>query len=269
MKCYFAGAESYPEMLLRNKATNWLIAYPSKKINQYRNKANIFIDSGAWSVFTGKKKINHPDYIKFIKAIGMDNYASLDVIGNPEQSLINLKQEVKQGLNPIPCYHLGEKLYYLEYYIDNFDAIALGGIARSPTKRKERFFDKCWSKISKKPTLKVHAYGVMSWELLSRFPFYSADGTSWFMGSKRGNIFPFGSDWVKTSQLNICTNKQSGFDKAVNQLRGSFMDFCHHDTTDEERAKRGNIRNEYNVKKYLELEKFLTRLWKKKGVTFA
>lgn len=269
MIIYFAGAEAYPEMLIDNGATNWLIAYPSKKIVEYNHKATIFVDSGAYSVYTGKKIITHQKYIDYLKHLNNNHYASLDVIGDPEASKRNYLEEVKQGLKPIPTFHQGESLRYLEYYLDHCDYISLGGLVGIGTGKMIPFIEKCFSVIAKRNNkVKVHAFGILSWEMLSKYPFYSADGTSWFAGSKRGNVLPFGSDWLKTSQLNICARNIKGFDKALSVLGSSFMNYCHNDESDQERVIRGRMRNEYNIKKYLELETFLTELWKERGVVY-
>tara|TARA_Y100000310_G_C20678407_1_gene814422 strand:- start:651 stop:1445 length:795 start_codon:yes stop_codon:yes gene_type:complete len=264
MILYFAGAEAYPEMLIENKATNWLIAYPSKKIAMYRKDANIFIDSGAFSVYTGKKKVDHNKYISFIKESEMENYASLDVIGDPKQTKKNYLRELKQRLNPIPTYHQGEKSDYLKYYLDHCGTISLGGMVGIGTNKLLPFVENCFTLIAKRnPDIKVHAFGVLSYAVLSRYPFYSADGTSWFAGSKRGNLLPFGSEWIKTSQVNVGTKK------ARDLYGANILKYCHNDKSDQERTLRGKIRNEYNIRKYLELEQFLTNLWTKRGVAFA
>ncbi len=261
MKLYFAGAEAYPDLLLKNGATNWLMAYPTKRIAEYINRANIFVDCGAFSVFNKKKVVDHNSYIEFIQKIEPGCFASLDVIGDPEQTKENFLKEVSKGLNPVPTFHQGESSKYLEFYLDECGYISLGGMVGVGTRKLIPFIDLCFSIIAKKnPKVKVHAFGVLSWAILSRFPFYSADGTSWFAGSKRGKLFPFGSDWIKTAQVDV------GTERAKKIYGAKIFEYYPNDPSKEEQTFRGRIRNEYNIRRFLDLEKFLTRLWEKKGV---
>lgn len=50
------------------------------------NKIELFLDSGAYSAWSQKTKINLKKYIKFIKENEdvIDVYSNLDVIGSPE-----------------------------------------------------------------------------------------------------------------------------------------------------------------------------------------
>ena len=264
MKIYFAGAEAFPEML-HEEGCKFLMAYPSKKIIEWKNKTEVFVDSGAFSVFTGKKTINHQAYIDFIKDIDVEIYASLDVIGSARQSKENVVEELKQGLTPIPTFHSGEPLDYLDYYMDNFDFISLGGLVGGSIKSIMLFLDKCWNRIAQKNrTLKVHAFGVMSYKILSTYPFYSCDGTSWMLGSQRGNAMTVGdgvSEYV--GQIHM----EEG-DKITDTFGPNFLNFVHHNKTPEERTKRGNIRNRHNVRQYLKMQKQLTELWQKRGINW-
>ena len=43
-------------------------------------------------------------------------------------------------------------------------------------------------KQSKNPNVKVHAFGMTSLDILEKYPFTSADSTSWLMTAANGNI---------------------------------------------------------------------------------
>jgi len=260
MKLYFAGAEAYPEMLYEEGCRRFLMAYPGKKIKDWTTKVDLFVDSGAYSVFTGKKTINHQAYIDFIKDVNAKTYASLDVIGSAKRSKENVMEELKQGLSPVPTFHSDEPLEYLDYYIDNFEFIALGGLVGGGRTKLMRFLDVCWNRIAQtNRNLKVHAFGVMSYKTLSTYPFYSCDGTSWMLGSKRGNIMYAGE---LMGQLHIRGEQIQKY------IGAEFLNFVHHVDTKEERAKRGNMRNRYNIREYLKMEKQLTELWQKRGINW-
>ena len=91
---------------------------------------SLFLDSGAYSAFTQDIEINIDDYIQYIKdnRAHISQYASLDVIGDEQATLDNYKHMKEHDLEPIPTYHYGDKIKYLEYYLSNNDYIALGGL---------------------------------------------------------------------------------------------------------------------------------------------
>jgi hypothetical protein len=146
----------------------------------------IFLDSGAFSAFTQKKEICIEDYISFIKKNknNLEVCASLDVIGDAERTKENTLFMKKNGIeNVLPAFHMGENLKYLKWMIDNFGYIALGGVAGAHLKVRMRFLDECWNNLVDSkghPLLKVHGFGVTDVNLMTRYPWYSVDSTSWF-----------------------------------------------------------------------------------------
>lgn len=159
-----------------------------------------FLDSGAFSAFTQKTAINIDEYIAFIKKYEkfIEVYANLDAIGTGEQSakktLENQKYMESKGLKPLPCFHVGEPLSYLEYYVKNYDYIALGGMAAGlNNKQRQLFLDECFSKYicdaDGLPKVRTHGFGMTSFNLMFRYPWYSVDSTSWSMASRMGQIY--------------------------------------------------------------------------------
>lgn len=155
-----------------------------------------FLDSGAFSALTLKTSVDIDAYIAFIKKYEkyVEVYANLDAIGDAEQTLKNQKYMESKGLKPLPTFHTGEDWKYLDYYVKNYDYIALGGTVGSgfDNKQKQLWFDECFSKyICDKdgmPKVKTHAFGMTSFRLLFRYPWYSADSTSWNVTARNGEI---------------------------------------------------------------------------------
>jgi len=166
---------------------------------------NLFIDSGAFSAFTQNVTIDIMEYIAFIKEHKdlIYIYANLDSIGDPEKTLQNQKIMEDNGLTPLPCFHYGEDIKYLEYYLDNYDYIALGGmvpIANAPlTVWLDRIFSEYICGKDGYPISKIHGFGLTSLPLLLRYPWFSVDSTSWVMTSRMGSIYVprrKGGNWV-------------------------------------------------------------------------
>jgi len=155
-----------------------------------KNKISLFLDSGAFSAWSKKVRIDIQDYISFIKEHEqyLDIYANLDAIGNAKQTLENQKIMEKAGLNPLPCFHYGEDIKYFQYYLDKYSYIALGGMVPIMTKDLAKWLDPLFSNYI--PTeIKIHGFGLTSLKLLLRYPWYSVDSTSWVMTSRMGSVY--------------------------------------------------------------------------------
>lgn len=146
---------------------------------------DLFIDSGAFSAANSGKEINIDDYCAFLKEVNAVNYASLDVLGNAEETMKNYKYMVeKHSLKPIPTFHMGSPITALrEILALNPSYIALGGLVFSPG--IENHCDEVWSVIlSEAKGLRVHGFGLTNIELMKRYPWYSVDSSS-FKSCKR------------------------------------------------------------------------------------
>jgi len=207
MRIWFASAE--PPHLERESNLVVLLSYydlqltniPFRKelwklMKKKKKKVSLFLDSGAFSAFTQGIAIDIQEYIKFIKEHKefIDIYANLDVIGNAKGTLKNQRIMEKAGLNPLPCFHQGEDYKYLKYYLDNYDYIALGGLAGNRYSTWEVFehLTRCFQEYicdqDGMPKVKVHGFGMTSWKFMRHFPWYSVDSTSWILTGRNGSI---------------------------------------------------------------------------------
>ncbi len=165
---------------------------------------SLFLDSGAYSAWTQGVEINIQDYIDFIKQHQdiIDIYANLDVISidgkrgsklTAELTLKNQKIMKEAGLRPLPVFHIGEPFEYLEYYIKRYDYIGLGGMVGVPKNTLILWLDECFGKhiCDEKgmPKVKIHGFGLTSFSLMFRYPWYSCDSTSWVITSRIGSIY--------------------------------------------------------------------------------
>ncbi len=88
----------------------------------------------------------------------------------------------RQGLSPLPVYHLREPEKYL-YMAMDYPYFAVGGIATGAGLKLEQHLDGVFSKVCTKesdfyPTHKVHGFGIAVPELLALFPWHSADSVT-------------------------------------------------------------------------------------------
>jgi len=154
----------------------------------------LMVDSGAFSAFTQKKRIEIGEYIDYIKINShlFQYYFNLDVIGNGEKSYNNWIHMRSNGLNPIPVYHIGTDEWYLKQYLQQVDYIALGAIADMSTERRLVSLDRIWmdylTDFDGMPTVKVHGFGLTSIRVMRMYPWFSTDSTSWVMFGRYGAI---------------------------------------------------------------------------------
>lgn len=165
-----------------------------KKLKEYKH-LKLFLDSGAFSAFTKNVTIDVDQYIAYVKENEklFEVYAVLDVIGDAEGTMVNQNRMEDAGLDPLPCFHRKEDYKYLEYYIENYDYMALGGVAQTGNREHladwlDYVFREFICDEKGKPRIKVHGFGLTSPLLMQRYPFYSVDSSSWLMCGFNGVV---------------------------------------------------------------------------------
>ena len=141
---------------------------------------NFFLDSGAFTANNSGKTINIDQLVEETKNPRWAESAGLDVIGSPQATLKNILYMRAHGSPAIPTFHIGEPWEFLIEYKKQFKKIALGGLVPIKSKiEKQKWLDevfaRCWPH-------QFHAFGMTSEPLLMRFPFHSADSSSWQSG---------------------------------------------------------------------------------------
>ncbi len=171
----------------------------------------IFLDSGAFSMFTQNEHVDLVDYARFIyKQRDIIEVASnLDAIGNSlgrdkegneaaKATYANQKQLEQwlkpQGLGVQPVHHVRDKDDWLRRYLDEgYNYIFLGGMVPENTATLRVWLDHIWHNYLTNedgtPKVKVHGFGLTTLELMFRYPWYSVDSTSWVLASRFGSIY--------------------------------------------------------------------------------
>lgn len=163
----------------------------------------LFIDSGAFSVHTGKADTTTDEYIEYLNSIDefFDVCAQLDTIPGkfgqhkkPEdyvesankswENFLYMRQRLKSPNKVMPVFHFGEDVKYLGRMLDwkdeNGDQLEYIGLSPANDAPKE---DRMiylrdmyeYIKHSSNPNVKTHVYGFTSLDAMSKFPCYSAD----------------------------------------------------------------------------------------------
>lgn len=218
------GSCQYYSLQIIRKLNDMKIKRRTKpKIKKRKRIApELFIDSGAFSAWTQKVAIDLKEYIAFIKKYEkyIAYYAVLDDIENPNITLQNQIRMEAAGLKPVPCFHYGEPEAYLRGYLDR-GIVALGGMVPISTAKLRPWLDHLFTKYlchkNGMPKIKVHGFGMTSIPLMTRYPWYSVDSTSWVATSRFGGILVpkvrsiGGYDYLKPLKIDISNRrKKSG-----------------------------------------------------------
>ena len=164
----------------------------------------VFLDSGAFSAWTKGVEIDIQRYIEFIKQNQdvITVYANLDVISpdrfsmgtkeSAELTLRNQKIMEQVGLSPLPVFHIGEPFEYLEYYINYYDYIGLGGMVGKSRQTLSSWLDVVFGKYvcdgKGYPKVKVHGFGLTCAQLMVKYPWYSVDSSTWIREAVMGKV---------------------------------------------------------------------------------
>lgn len=181
--------------------------------------AKVFLDSGAFSAHSLGVSIDINGYCDYIKRNldilrvedGAVMASVLDGIGDPLKTYQHQLHMEKMGAKPLPCFHFGEPLEYLDFYVKNYSYITIGGLVGKSSKDQERWLDEVWEKCmldgSGQARLKVHGFGMTSPALMKRYPWFSCDSSSWIQAAAFGSIFT-----SEHGPLSVSTNSPARHD---------------------------------------------------------
>jgi hypothetical protein len=138
------------------------------------------LDSGAFSAHNSGKTIDLQEFIDYCLAAQeadekLTQVFGLDVIGDPEASMRNCEEMVRQGVDATPTFHMGSPWEALEEF-KKYPRIALGGMVGRPGNLKKDWLEQAFARLWPK---RIHAFGVASRDVLMTYPFHSADASNW------------------------------------------------------------------------------------------
>lgn len=151
----------------------------------------VMLDSGAYSAWRKKTKIDIDKYIEFVKAHSdvFEVCVNLDVIGDGRKSYENWMYLRRQGVDAMPVFHVGTDEKWLHKYLRKCDYIGIGAIANLSASRRFHGLDHVWNSFLSKSSCKVHGMGLTDTQWLVRYPWYSVDSVSPVLQAAYGGIY--------------------------------------------------------------------------------
>lgn len=168
----------------------------------YPSKMHV-LDSGAYSAWIKNRSIDMDAYVSFIESCHPDLFgvvANIDVIPGawghvPTQSEIDKsaaagwenyhalqRRLAPRGIKPMHIFHQGENFKWLTRLMDEMEYFGISPGNDRRTSQKQAWLDECMRYLTDKtgkPIRKFHGFGVAAFSLVTRYPWYSVDATTW------------------------------------------------------------------------------------------
>ena len=177
----------------------------------------LFIDSGAFSVHTGKAKVDLEEYISYLNSLDdrITVCAQLDTIpgtfGQPKsaedyeesarkswENYLYMRTKLKSPNKLTPVFHYGESFEHLRRMLDwtdengnHIEYIGISPANDSSQSTKNLYMGEVYEVIrnSSNPNVKTHLYGMTFLDALTKYPCYSADSISHRLQSAYNKIY--------------------------------------------------------------------------------
>ena len=237
------------------------------------NKAQVFLDSGAFSAHSLGVSINLDDYCEYIyknwdiirMEDGLPMASVLDGIGNAQLTWENQRDMERNGTPPLPCFHFGEDERYLAWYAERYPYITIGGMVRKGVSDLIQWLDRIWRKGGPladehgRPRLKVHAFGITTERIMERYPWYSVDSSSWIQAASFGSIYTAEHGPIAISSKSPSRHDWGRHMTTLSELeRKRVTELLHADGFDPERlAEVYQSRAAYNMLGYIKLNRMI------------
>lgn len=173
------------------------------------NKVRLLLDSGAFGAWSRGEELDLKKYIRYCKdnapyiwtAINLDKIpgsfgrrdnSQEEVEVSAKQSYKNLQTMKDAGVNAVPVFHQGERIAWLEKYLkDGEPYIGLSASKFVRVDEQQRWLDMVFNILCTRggiPTVRTHGFALTSFPLLTSYPWYTVDSTTWSLTPGYGQI---------------------------------------------------------------------------------
>jgi hypothetical protein len=157
----------------------------------YGGPVEVFADSGAFSVANVGATVQLKDYAAWLEDWRgvITTAATLDVIGDPDETQRNTEALLGAGLIVLPTFHVGTPWPVLERLCKTYPYLALGGMVPHAKFPQEvmRWLIRAF-RIGSEHGAVFHGFGQTRVSTIAALPFYSVDSSAWVSGARYGVI---------------------------------------------------------------------------------
>lgn len=231
-------------------------------------QCRVIVDSGAFSAWNKGQKIDIGKYAEFANSLRQNvrcelTFANLDVIpghkGTPptgherdvsaERSFKNWEYLCQQGVKTMNVFHQHERFYWLDEFRKHSDYIGISPANDVSVDKRDIWLSQVFSRIGY--SVKTHGFGVTAAQLLLKWAFFSVDSTTWMSGVRFGSFISM--NWNKFGVDQISARR---FQENLSRIAKDLVAFI------------ANTEYKYRVaaREFLVYEKFLTDLWRARGL---
>ena len=235
----------------------------------YPGTVDLWLDSGAFTVWKSgevKTVFQYEDELRrclppLLKVCRQVFIISLDqipgkagqvvtqqqVVDASKASLENAEYLSMRGLKVVPVHHQGEPFSVLEDYLKLFNYAGISPANDSPMAARIAYVQNVWGIFKKRYPLDqmypTHSFGNVAFDLLSRFPFWTADAQTWSQGVTYGK----GIDLSLVGAIRETTSTVNSANCKVNRV-GAIL---------------------HGAKNFLKYQETLAQLWKHRNISWA
>ena len=164
------------------------------------------VDSGAFTFFSSKKKIDIDkyltDYIAYINKYDIKHFFELDIdviVGYDKVLELRERLERETGKKCIPVWHMSRGKYEFIKMIKEYDYASIGGVVSGENIKNHKDKFHLLNKLANQHGCKLHGLGVTD-NSVDNYGFYSVDSTSWSTGRRFAKTYMFDGTKMKTIQ---------------------------------------------------------------------
>lgn len=174
-------------------------------IKEYRRQQHKFrpvhtmLDSGAYSAWNSGKTVDLDALVEESKNPYWKESVCLDVIGDSQKSVENALYMKSKKSPAFPVFHIGDPWEHLKEYTNNFDKVGLSCRFGEAENVSLKWLDNCFHRAWPH---KFHSFGWIREKTLMRYPFHSADASSWILSAAS-----FGT-WREMGKLKVKLGKK-------------------------------------------------------------
>jgi hypothetical protein len=170
---------------------NVLVAYPylNKGVVEVLARApaglRLLVDSGAFTAWKAGKPICLDDYCRFLESLPLEpwRYFSLDVVGDPHETLRNYETMLRRGFRPVPVFTRGEDPSVLDDYYKTSDVVGIGGLVGTPN--SQGFVRAIMRHVGQR---NVHWLGFTYFDFIKVYRPFMCDSSGWESGARYGSV---------------------------------------------------------------------------------